>query len=91
MQGAIFDLDGTLVDSMPMWDAISGDYLRSQGIQPREDLFEHTRLMNLHQSAVYFQQAYGLALSVPEIAHGVNALLANFYQNVVQAKAGVRE
>lgn len=34
----IFDCDGTLLDSMRMWEDVSSDYLRSLGIQPPEDL-----------------------------------------------------
>ena len=34
MQYAIFDMDGTLIDSMPAWIRLGGDYLRSKGIEP---------------------------------------------------------
>ena len=33
LKGAIFDFDGTIVDSMYIWDNISMDYLRSLGIE----------------------------------------------------------
>ena len=38
MQGAIFDFDGTLFDSMFIWDSIGEDYLRSLGYTPKENL-----------------------------------------------------
>ena len=38
VKGAIFDVDGTLLDSMEIWDTIGSDYLISLGIKPREDL-----------------------------------------------------
>ena len=31
ISGAIFDVDGTLLDSMSIWDTIGADYLRSIG------------------------------------------------------------
>lgn len=42
-KGAIFDLDGTLLDSMAIWDTVGEDYLYSLGIKPREDLKETFR------------------------------------------------
>ena len=38
IKGAIFDLDGTLLDSMFIWDTIGEEYLRSLGKEPHEDL-----------------------------------------------------
>ena len=40
IKGAIFDVDGTLLDSMGVWDTIGEDYLRSLGYEPRENLNE---------------------------------------------------
>ena len=37
IKGAIFDLDGTLLDSMFIWDTIGEEYLRSLGKEPHED------------------------------------------------------
>ena len=49
--GVIFDLDGTLLDSMPIWATIASDYLRSQDIQPEPGLDQH--FMSLPQHTVY--------------------------------------
>ena len=40
LKGAIFDLDGTILDSMFIWDTIGEDYLRSLGKEPKENLKE---------------------------------------------------
>lgn len=40
IRGAIFDLDGTLLDSMSLWDTIGEEYLWSLGKEPKEDLKE---------------------------------------------------
>ena len=37
IKGAIFDLDGTLLDSMFIWDTIGEVYLHSLDIEPREN------------------------------------------------------
>lgn len=88
IKGAIFDLDGTLLDSMIVWDTIAEDYLRSRGIEPRENLTEKFKDMSLTQAARYYQRVYGLPDSVDAIIDGVKRLIATFYIEKVQAKAG---
>lgn len=91
IKGAIFDLDGTLLDSMIVWDTLAEDYLRSRGIEPRENLTEKFKNMSLPQAACYYQSVYGLTDTVDAIIAGVNRLIATFYIEKVQAKKGVRE
>lgn len=91
IKGAIFDLDGTLLDSMWIWDTIGEDYLRSLGIEPRESLAEAFKTFTLEQSAEYYRTNYGVTLSVDEIVNGVNNMIEDFYRNTVQLKKGVRE
>lgn len=78
--GAIFDVDGTLLDSMSIWDTVGEDYLRSIGYRPGESLNEAIKDMSLDQAARYDQAEYGVTLSVEEITAGVNAMLENFEQ-----------
>lgn len=86
--GAIFDVDGTLLDSMSVWDTIGEDYLRSIGYRPRENLNEVFKDMSLAQAARYYQTEYGVTLSVEEIAAGVNAMLEEFYRHKAPLKPG---
>lgn len=37
IQGAIFDMDGTLLDSMPVWEHASERYLQNKGIEVRKN------------------------------------------------------
>ena len=86
--GAVFDVDGTLLDSMSVWDTIGEDYLRGIGYIPRENLNETFRAMSLLQAARYYQNEYGVRLSVEEIMRGVNGLLERFYRDKVMLKPG---
>ena len=36
IKGAIFDLDGTLLDSMPFWENLGSEYLKTKGIDPEK-------------------------------------------------------
>ena len=91
IKGAIFDLDGTLLDSMWIWDTIGEVYLRSLGIEPRENLAETFKTFTLEKAAEYFRKHYGVTQTVAEIVDGVNGMVEIFYQDTVALKKGVHE
>ncbi len=91
ISGAIFDVDGTLLDSMSIWDTIGTDYLLSIGYEPRENLNEVFKNMSLRQAAEYYQHEYGVTQSLYEIIAGVNAMLERFYRYEAPLKPGVTE
>ena len=64
LKGVIFDFDGTLADSMFIWDTIGEDYLRSLGKEPHEDLKETFMTLTLEEAAEYYRAHYGVTLSV---------------------------
>lgn len=91
IKGAIFDVDGTLLDSLSIWDTVGEDYLLSLGIQPEEGLAKKINDMSLSQAAVYFQTEYGVEKSVEEIIQGINDIVTDFYLEKVQLLPGVAE
>ena len=91
IKGAIFDFDGTLVDSMFIWDTIGEDYLRSLGKEPHEDLKETFMTLTLEEAAEYYREHYGVTLSVKEIVDGVNAMVEQTYRTKVTLKPGIFE
>ena len=91
IRGAIFDVDGTLLDSMFIWDTIGETYLRSIGYQPKENLNETFKNMSLRQAARYYQTEYGVTLSIDQIMDGVNAMLERYYRFEVPLKPGAAE
>lgn len=88
---AIFDFDGTLFDSMYIWDNVAHTYLRSLGKTPTSTLREDVRALSLYQSACYFKKEYDLSLSTNEIVTGVNQIIERYYLYEVLPKAGVVE
>ena len=86
IKGAIFDLDGTLLDSMSIWRNMAVDYLRSQNVEPREDLFDAVRVMSLADTAVYFREEYGIMKTGEQMMAEINANVEHFYNNVAQKK-----
>ena len=91
IKGAIFDFDGTLVDSMFIWDTFGEDYLRTLGKEPKENLTETFKTFTLEQAAEYYRENYGVTLSVGEIVDGVNEMVAEIYRTKVALKKGVLE
>ena len=89
IQGVIFDFDGTLFDSMFIWDTAGEVYLRSIGKEPEADLQKFLKPMSLLQSAQYIREKYDIPLSVEEIMDGVNRTVEGFYFRSVEPKPGV--
>lgn len=90
IQGAIFDADGTLLDSMGMWDTVGARYLASLGIPARPGLREILFPMSLSQCAAYLQEAYRLPQSCLAIEAGINETIRTFYSQEVVAKSGAK-
>ena len=56
----IWDMDGTILDSMRYWLSLGEDYLKLRGITPPEDLRETIESMTLEESAAYFRRSSAL-------------------------------
>ena len=91
VDGAIFDMDGTLLDTMPIWEHASEQYLKAQGITPQEKLSEVLFSMSMQQGAAYVKEKYGLTESVEEIVAGTNAIVAEAYRNEAKTKPDIPE
>ena len=91
IKGAIFDLDGTLIDSMFIWDTLGEDYLKSLGIEPEENLAEIFKTFTLEQAAEYYRSHYDIELSVEEIIEEINNMVAEIYRTKVVLKPGVSD
>lgn len=86
MKAAIFDMDGTLLDSMPAWDGVAEDFLCSLGIHPPADLQEQIKTFSFAQTADYFLQRFSLPFSTQEIADGIYRRLVQSYRETVPLK-----
>ena len=86
LRGAIWDLDGTILDSMSAWDHVGENYLRSQGIEPEPDLDEAIATMSLHQAADYFIEHYGVKQTRDELIKSAVAIVDDFYRYEAQLK-----
>ena len=91
LRGAIWDLDGTILDSMSAWDHVGENYLRNQGIEPEPDLDEAIATMSLHQAADYFIEHYGVKQTQDELIKSAVAIVDDFYRYEAQLKPHLKE
>lgn len=91
LQSAIFDMDGTLLDSMHIWNDLGPNLLRSMGIEPAPDLADRVMVLTLREGAQLCKEEYGLSLPVDEIIQQIEDQVRDFYERQVQAKPGVQK
>ena len=77
----IFDLDGTLVDSMEWWKGLAEEFLRSQGVEELPDsLLSQIKTMTIPESAALFIRIFGISGTVSSVAEEMNALMDRHYR-----------
>ena len=86
--GAIFDLDGTLVDSMYIWDAAPKAVVRRFGGTPPEDLAARIKEMGRREASEYMIQTFALPCTPEQLMDGVNDLVTDEYRDRVPMKRG---
>ena len=86
---ALFDMDGTLVDSMGYWDEVCGEYLRAVGLYSQE-VFDALKPMTLSQTAEYLETEFGIKTSQEEIISRMCQIMLDHYTHDVKIKPGIR-
>ena len=86
---AIFDMDGTLIDSMVFWKNLTTEYLTSKGIlQIPADILEQIKPMTMSESAALFRREFGLT---GDVEAQMNEMMEDHYRNDIPLKPGAWE
>lgn len=89
IQAAIFDLDGTLVDSMWVWNQIDIDYLKGKGHEVPHNFKNEISHLSFLQTAEYVKNRFDISDPVEKILDDWNKMAFNFYANKIKLKEGV--
>lgn len=91
IEACLFDLDGTLVDSMWMWEEIDVEYLARFGIRIDEKYQQNIEGMSMTETAVYFKEHFGIQDSIEKMKADWNEMAWDKYCNEVFLKDGVED
>lgn len=91
IKACIFDLDGTLVDSMWMWPDIDREYLNRFEIEYDDNLKNEIDGISFHETAVYFKNKFGISDSVEKICKDWEDMAYDKYKYEVKEKPGCKK
>lgn len=90
-QGAIFDLDGTLVDSMGVWHRIDEEFLGRRGILVDETYKQAVKSMKYETAAIYTIERYGLSETVEAVMAEWDSMALEEYRSKIRCKPGAAD
>ena len=91
LQSAIFDMDGTLLDSMPTWRELGPTFLKESGIPTTPEQEKLLRTLSDHQVIPYLREKCGLPWSEQEVVDQIVKRMEDFYSTEVRPKPGVEK
>ena len=92
-RACIFDLDGTLVDSMDCWQQMQREYFRKQGVAGAglDEALEWAKSLPLLLSTAMFIEKFGLPGTPESLSAEMTAIMGRHYREDIAIKPGVRE
>lgn len=91
IKAVIFDLDGTLIDSMWVWEKIDQDYLKSHGLNVPKDLKDKINHLTFNETAIFFKKEYSIPDSIETIVNCWNSMALKHYSKNIKLKKGAKE
>lgn len=91
MNYSIFDVDGTILDSMKVWNTLASQYVQSLGKVPEKNLDEIVSDMSLEQSATYLKKHYKINKQEERIISEILNFISDFYEYEVNLMPGFKE
>ena len=88
IKAVIFDMDGTLIDSMWVWQAIDCEYMARYGFEYTEEFHKAIEGMNFYDTACYFKEHFNIDKSVDAIIEDWHNMAHDKYICDVKFKEG---
>lgn len=89
IRAVILDLDGTLLDSMPLWHEIDLAFLRENGVEPPENISEIVGKMSITEWAEYFIREFSMPHTPEQVIRRIEEMAAQAYRETIPLKAHV--
>ena len=80
-KGAIFDLDGTIIDSMNVWEKIDIEFFEKRNIDMPNDYMEKVNIMSFEEAAKYTIERFNLKESKEDLIKEWNEMAIYEYSN----------
>ncbi len=89
-EAVIFDLDGTLIDSMGIWEEVDRVYLERFGHDLPSNLQKEIEGKSFHETAIYFKERFKIVDSLEDIKQDWHNLAELFYKEQVKTKESAK-
>lgn len=87
----LFDMDGTLLDSMGCWEHLGEAYLLARGLVPVGDLDRALAVMSMAESAAWIKENFGLSEKAEQIEADLLKIVEERYRTQTPLKSGVKD
>ena len=91
IDACIFDMDGTIVDSMWVWGQVDIDYLSKHGHEVPKDMGKEIEGLSMREVACYFKKRFNIIDDIDTIINDWNEMALFKYKNSIKLKPNIRE
>lgn len=91
ISAAIFDIDGTLLDSSPMWRDLGERFLQSRGITPQPGLSDILAPMTIEESCRYLPENYPLNDTPDGVRAALLEMISDLYRRECPLRPGAAQ